>query len=137
MRLRVGDDETVANIFSRAYSETHSIADAFWVTSAVIGRRATHDVGAIGLNRLIAQVAAVHGLKPKSLLGNSRRKEVCAARYEVWWRARQHTPPVSYPALAAAFDRDHSTVFHGVEVFEAMLAKSAELRARMVWDRAA
>lgn len=133
MSRRVGDDEVVANIFARAYRETGSIADAFWITEAVVRRKSTNDVASVGLNQLIADVAAARGIAPKTILGTSSDTAACEARWEVWWRARQIKPPLSYPALGAAFDRDHTTVLHGVRRFDEMISKSVELRARMTW----
>ena len=44
------NDEVIANLFSRAYKDTGSIADAFWVVESIVRRRCTEDVGAHGIN---------------------------------------------------------------------------------------
>src|SRR4051812_25862567 len=132
----MGDDETIANIFARAYSETGSIADAYRVTSAILNRGSTHDIAAIGLDSMIAEVATFHGVSTRDLLGTSKRPEITIARFHVWWRCRQRNPPLSYPALGAYLHRDHSTVISGVQKFERLMAESAELRARVIWEAA-
>lgn len=131
-----GRDETVANIFARAFSETGSVTDAFWVTEMILRRGSTHDTGAAGLNDLVADVARIHGLQPKQILGIDRSRAVAAARFEVWWKLRQLTPPLSYPAIGIAFDKDHSTVIEGVQKFERWISERAELRARLTWEAA-
>jgi chromosomal replication initiation ATPase DnaA len=133
VRRRIADDEVVANIFARAYADTKSIADAFWVTQEVLSANQTHDAATVNLNQLIADVAAARGLRPETILGYSTDAIPSEARYEVWWRARQFSPPLSYPALGFAFGRHHTTVMTGVKRFVTRMANSAELRARVLW----
>jgi hypothetical protein len=135
--MRRPDSETIANIFSRAYAETGSIADAFWATEAVVRRGPTHDIGAAGLNREVEAVAKAHGLKPSVLLGRGRSEREAAARFECWWRLRQRQPPLSAEAIGIAFNRHRTVVMDGVRRFEAMLSERAELRARLAWEAAA
>jgi chromosomal replication initiation ATPase DnaA len=134
-RSRV-NDEILANIFARAYAETGSIADAFWVTESVLRRRSTFDVAAHGINALIQATAETHRLRPEQILGTDSGRAASSARAEVYWKLRQRQPPVAFEAIGVAFDRTHPTVIAGVQKFERMLAESAELRARIAWETA-
>lgn len=61
---------------------------------------------------VVAQVAHKHGLAPKDILSASRTAPIVRARHECWRRLRERG--WSYPAIARAFDRDHTTVLAGV-----------------------
>ena len=128
------DDDVVANVFARAYADTGNLADAFWVTAEVVKRQSTIDVGAVRLNEIVESVARLHELTPQAILGASRVHRVSVTRYEVWWLLRQRK--LSFPAIAAAFERHHTTVIEGVRCFEALMAASAELTARVTWEAA-
>jgi chromosomal replication initiation ATPase DnaA len=135
---RIDEEEFIANTFSRAYSETRSIADAFRVTEEIVRRRRAIDVGAFGLNALISEVSAARSVPEKSILGRSKDRLVCAARDEVWWRARERQTPLSYEALGAAFGRHHTAIIDGVRRHEARLgASTAVARAASAWGTAA
>lgn len=132
MSHRPIDDETLSNLFARAYQETGSLADAFWSVSAIVTRGSTHDVAAAGLHEVVAQVAVRHDLTPQEFLGASRHHTVAVARFECWWLLRQRG--VSFGAIGSAFGRDKSTVISGVRRFAGMLEQSAELRATVAWE---
>lgn len=125
------DYEALANIFARAYSETGSIADALRVYDRVRGH-VTQDVGAVNLNEIIRAVAAYDDVSPGKILSQLRDHEVAVARYKCWWLARQRK--LSFPAIAAAFCRDHSSVIKGLDRFEREM--SAETRAWLMWTLA-
>lgn len=46
------------------------------------------------------------------MLSNNRQPEVCAARWEAW--AALHSTGMSISAIARTFQRDHTTVLHGL-----------------------
>jgi hypothetical protein len=71
-----------------------------------------------GINISKAVVNAVadrHGIAPEDILGSSRKRPVMLARFECMYRLRVEYK-MSYPAIGARLDRDHSTVMHGVRV---------------------
>lgn len=62
--------------------------------------------------RIIAEVAARHGLSVDRLRGPSRRPEICHPRQEAMYRLRRETS-LSYPAIARRLGRsDHTTAIH-------------------------
>lgn len=64
-------------------------------------------------SRIIAEVAARHGLKVAVLLGRSRRAEAVLARHEAMYELRRQVG-LSYPDIGCRMRRDHTTVLHGV-----------------------
>ncbi|HYH66209.1 MAG TPA: helix-turn-helix domain-containing protein [Urbifossiella sp.] len=62
---------------------------------------------------IIVRVAAAFGVSRKELLGASRLRRVLVPRQVAMFLARE-TCGLSYPRLAAAFGRDHTTVLHAV-----------------------
>lgn len=61
----------------------------------------------------IAKVAAAHGVPVNRVMGDSRKRPVVLARYEAYYLLRK-TRGLSYPRIAAIFDRDHTSVIHGI-----------------------
>ena len=70
--------------------------------------------------REAVEVAAMtYRIDPEVIYGRTRNKRASWARHSVWSALRaclnaQGQPRFSFPQIAAAFDRDHSTVVHGV-----------------------
>lgn len=67
---------------------------------------------------VVAEVAAVHSVKPEQLLSKSRLVKVVCARNEVFYRLRDMVSPVtgaraSFPQIAAWFGREHTGVMWG------------------------
>jgi hypothetical protein len=71
-----------------------------------------------GVDRPMAQIieetARLHGLTSRDLVSQSRRKELVRARQEAMYRCASETEN-SYPRIARAMKRDHTTVLHGVQ----------------------
>lgn len=61
---------------------------------------------------IVAEVSAATGISETDIMGTRRWANVSAARQLVWFIA--HRNGVSLPAIGAVFDRDHTTVWHGV-----------------------
>lgn len=66
--------------------------------------------------RIIAEVAAKHDLTVTSLKGERRTRPFVRARQEAFYRLRAELR-LSFPQIGAIFDRDHTTVLHGVRSF--------------------
>ena len=61
----------------------------------------------------IAHVAEKHGLTVADIKQKCRVSKLVRARHEAMYEARKRTGK-SFPILGRAFDRDHSTIMHGV-----------------------
>ncbi|QDU18118.1 DnaA/Hda family protein [Urbifossiella limnaea] len=75
---------------------------------------------------IIEKVAAAFGVSPKELLGASRLRRVLVPRQVAMFLARE-VCGLSFPRLAAAFGRDHTTVLHAVRKIRAELAGDERL----------
>jgi chromosomal replication initiator protein len=75
---------------------------------------------------IIGKVAAAFGVTAKELLGPSRLRRVLVPRQVAMFLAREACG-LSFPRLAAAFGRDHSTVMHAVRKVGAELETDARL----------
>lgn len=65
------------------------------------------------IENIIGLVSEETGIEPRFILGESRVLRIARARQMVMFLAREHTD-FSYPRIANALHRDHSTVMHGV-----------------------
>lgn len=63
---------------------------------------------------IIARTAEAFDVPVEEILSDRRQKPVVVARQVAMTLARQLTP-ASYPAIARAFRRDHTTVMHAEE----------------------
>lgn len=75
---------------------------------------------------IIKRVAAAFGVSPKELLGASRLRRVLVPRQVAMFLAREACG-LSFPRLAAAFGRDHTTVLHAVRKIGAELVGDERL----------
>lgn len=73
--------------------------------AAVIAERVT-------VRRIAGEVAEKLGIPAEAILSRSRDREVCRARELVCFVAREHG--LSYPRIAAALGRDHTTIISAV-----------------------
>ena len=71
---------------------------------------------------LVEQVCRRRGVTVAELCGRQRTQAVCCARHEVWWMLR-HDPEryFSLQDIGALFDRDHTTVLHGIDAHRARI----------------
>lgn len=65
-------------------------------------------VGAPAAAAVVAAFAALHGVTAADIRGRGRQAHIARARHAVWRELRRLG--WSYPAIGAAFQRDHSTV---------------------------
>jgi chromosomal replication initiation ATPase DnaA len=127
------DYEALANLFAVTYGETHSIPDALRVVVQAVDKPFTQ-AGLAGIDRIVAEVARAHGIRPQSIVGQNRCHAVSLARKEVWWLL--HRRGLAQTAIAREFDRNSTTVCMGIRSFAALMDGDAELRARMLWAAA-
>lgn len=62
---------------------------------------------------IIVEVARAHGVTRADLTGLSRKGHITRARQEAYYLIRTLTSH-SYPRIGSFFNRDHTTVLHGV-----------------------
>lgn len=70
---------------------------------------------------LVLAIAHKYGLGLHELCERRRSQRLAHARHEVWHFLYHARDDLSYPDLASMFDRDHSTVRHGVLTHEQRL----------------
>lgn len=67
---------------------------------------------------ILRQVCAQHGVSPRDVLGDSRLKAVCCARFEAMYRIRTEIKiggrPPSLPKIGSWFGRDHTSVLNAL-----------------------
>lgn len=74
---------------------------------------------------LLDDVCRAHHVTRSDVCSRNRSRAVANARHEVWWRLRSLA--FSYVEIGRLFDRNHTTVLHGVRAWEAQML--AERRA--------
>lgn len=82
---------------------------------------------------VVIEVAARTGVNARDIRGKHLNRYIIPARHEVFWTLRQithpdGTPKYSFPAIAAVFDMDHTSVMFGCRQHEKRLA-AAEAQA--------
>lgn len=105
--------EHYADVFSRVYSDCHSIALTLEVLDTYRAREAlTHPAADDFPKRLLKAAASLFHLPAARLLERNRRSDVTAARYVAAWVMRRRR--WSYGKIARFFRMDHSTIIYGV-----------------------
>lgn len=97
-----------------------------WRTNPVIPSKVVDAVRFYGhrpskgfMGSVVLEVAEKTGVTPKQILGSSRKRNIVRARQLAMWGARQHG--VSFPEIGRFFNRDHTTVIHGVKMVENLI----------------
>jgi chromosomal replication initiator protein len=84
-------------------------------------------------DRVIEVVCQFYGVEKAALLGSDRTQHVAMVRHIAMYLARLYSG-LSYPALGSAFQRDHSSIIHGVRMIERRIKDQpafAEFLARL------
>lgn len=89
----------------------HARERAEWKQAASY-QQAANNEHARTLVKITAAVAEKHNMTPAQMRGPQRIPEYCAARFEAWKLAREMG--YSLPSIARYFNRDHSTIIHGL-----------------------
>ena len=76
---------------------------------------------------ILAEVAARHCLPIAALTGRRMTRDVAWARQEAMWEMRTRTRH-STVVIGNLFNRDHTTVMHGVKAHEARITRLTEGR---------
>lgn len=71
---------------------------------------------------IVSETERVTGVSRAEILGKKRHRNIVKARWLAMQRARDIG--LSYPEIGRVFDRDHTSVMHGVK---SVLARQAEL----------
>lgn len=83
----------------------------------------------------IGAVARQHGLLPEELTGRSRARHIIPARQEAMWMVHRRAG-LPLTATGDLFDRDHTTVLHGVRRVEQRIREDEQLASWLerVWQ---
>lgn len=66
------------------------------------------------IRAIVIDVAHVHGVPIDRMMSHERTRILARARWDVWRRIRSLDDPPSFPLIGRWFDRDHTTIIHGV-----------------------
>ena len=80
---------------------------------------------------ILGAVADEFGVLVTDLLAHRRTRHVARPRMVAFWIA-QKTTALSYPVLGDQFDRDHTTVMHGVAKVDVELRGNPKLRGKVL-----
>ncbi len=78
---------------------------------------------------IIMEVAEKHGVTRQDIISPRRGAKLCLARFEGYARARAETGH-SLPVIGREFNRDHTTVMHGIERFESLTKNPAPMHVK-------
>jgi chromosomal replication initiation ATPase DnaA len=92
-------------------------------------RRVTGTPGnAIGT--ILDAVAAEFRVPRLEIMSDRRHAAVIAARHAVCWLAR-HLTPMSYPQIARALKRDHTTIMHSVQAADLRITRDGQFAQQL------
>ena len=79
---------------------------------------------------ILADVASARGVPVAQILSHRRTRRIAEARQEAWSRiyalragGPSHTAVYSLPQIGGWFDRDHTTVLHGIRAHKKRMAE--------------
>ncbi len=75
------------------------------------------------LAQILTEVAAKHGVSVMAMISHRRPTVLARARHECWWRAREETA-FSLPQIGRAYNRDHTSIIHGIRMHEKRMAEA-------------
>jgi chromosomal replication initiator protein len=87
-----------------------------------LGRSLGETTAAPEPKAILKLVAGYYDVDPKDVLGKRRQRSLVLPRHVCMYLCRHHTER-SFPELGRFFQRDHTTVQHGVKKIESRLAK--------------
>ena len=65
------------------------------------------------IDEITAQVSDLTGVSVKELMSKRRTERIAHARFLIWFIAQREG--MSLMQIARAFDRDHTTILHGIQ----------------------
>lgn len=105
--------DRLAQVFSRVYAETGSIATTLEVLDTQRARELVAKPTPDLPKRVLAAAAALfHVTPPARLLRPGRHRDICSARWVAAWMLRRRN--WSTPKIGRFLGLDHSTVLHGL-----------------------
>jgi chromosomal replication initiation ATPase DnaA len=122
--------DRLAQVFSRVYAETGSIATTLEVLDTQRARELVAKPTADLPKRVLAAAAALfHVTPPARLLRPGRHRDICSARWVAAWMLRRRN--WSTLKIGRFLGLDHSTVLHGLRRVAAshellLIARAAE-----------
>ena len=122
LRTMAADGVVVTNIarhMRRSRDAIISKAREIGVVIPLRGQISVSDMGPADeanrarLKRIVRIVADVYACPVDDIMGHSRNADIIEARHHAMWLCAKETS-LSYPQLARAFRRDHTTILHAV-----------------------
>lgn len=112
--------EDLADVFSRAYTDTGSIADALRVVDST---RISAIKAACDSFRIVEACADARGVSARRVFDDDRHPAVCEAR----WLASKILSVRGWPSteIGRALKRHHATILHGLKRIESSPALMA------------
>lgn len=74
---------------------------------------------------VITYVMRAHNVRRESLFSHMRKRKYVRARWEAWYMLK--LSGWTYTAIAGGFDRDHTTVMHGVAEWSKLISGTGRL----------
>lgn len=69
-------------------------------------------------------------LTEQDIVGDARLRYIAIVRWEIWWKIRhlrtRWGEPFSYPQIGVWFNRDHTTIRHGVLRYDGVILGTAK-----------
>lgn len=87
------------------------------------------------VKRICDAVASAYGLEPRRLSARERPQHIAAARHVAFYLVRDLTS-LSFPEVGAYFNRDHSTIMHGIARLKQRMAEMPQLAQQVQHLRA-
>lgn len=82
------------------------------------------------IRKIIDEVCAKTGLDLIDMKSDRRPRKITRIRFYAYWRAR-HETTFSLPQMGTAFNRDHTSILHGIRVFQAALDAGEEWAVKL------
>ena len=79
---------------------------------------------------LLAEICKRYHVTIADLAGRSRKQRIAWARQEAFYEMRQHAT-LSFPAIGKIFNRDHTTIMHGVKQVTRRRREAAQQTAEL------
>ncbi len=111
-----------------AYSSLNRIPISLGLAETVLSDLVSNRPGRLARTpqEVIAATAALFGVQPEEITGNSRKRPIATARQVAMYVMRELTE-LSYPEIGRAFGgKDHTTVMHAVQKVQLTMNSSIE-----------
>lgn len=71
------------------------------------------------LEKMILAISEAYGIFVRELVGFSKEYRLQPAKRHLYWALMKYVPEMSYSQAGRILSRNHTSIIHGIEVFEA------------------